>query len=67
MSVYASGSPNNGVFTVTVDGVVIGYQGVGAIASGVSNATITFIVPAGSTYRADNSVGASLNTWCELR
>jgi hypothetical protein len=67
VSVYGVGSPNNGILSATVDGVVIGHQGFGAIASGVSNATITFVVPAGSTYRADNINGATLNAWCELR
>lgn len=67
ISVYAAGSPNSGQMKVTIDGIDIGTQGTGAIASGVSCATITAIVPAGSTYSATNVAGASLLSWCELR
>lgn len=67
VAVYCSGSPNDGNFSATVGGVQLGRQGFGAIASGVSFATITFIVPDGATYRADNTGGASLNSWSELR
>jgi len=67
VSVSISGSPNNGAFYMTIGGVIIGYQGVQAVASAVMLATITAIVPPGAVYRADDYSGASLNTWAELR
>jgi hypothetical protein len=67
VSVYCSGSPTDGIVSATVGGIQIGRQGFGAVASGVSNATITFVVPPTVVYRADNISGASLNSWCELR
>jgi hypothetical protein len=67
VSVSITGSPNNGVVSMTVNGVIIGYQGVQSVASAVMTATISAIVPPGAVYRADNYNGASLNTWVELR
>ncbi len=67
VAVYAAGSPNDGAFKVTVDGLDLGTQGFGAIASGVSYATITFLVPPSSSYSASNVVGASMISWRELR
>ena len=67
VSVYATGSPNDGNISATVDTIQIGRQGFGAIASGVSNATLSFVVPPSSVYRADNTGGATLSIWAELR
>ena len=67
ISVSGGGQPNNGTMTLTVDGVLLGQQGFQSIASGRSNATMTAIVPNGSTYRADNYSGWSLVSWAELR
>jgi hypothetical protein len=52
---------------MTISGVVLGRQGFSSVDSGVSNATISAIVPNGSTYRVDNVTGWSLVFWAELR
>ena len=67
ISVYGSGSPSNGAMSMTVDGVSLGRQGVAAVSSAVMYATMTAIVPNGSTYRVDNVSGWSLGSWAELR
>jgi hypothetical protein len=67
ISVGGSGAPNHGTMSMTIDGVVIGRQGFTAIASGVSNATMSAIVPVNSTYRVDNILGWTLEFWAELR
>ena len=67
ISVSGGGQPQNGTMSLTVDGVLLGLQGFQSIASGRSNATMTAIVPNGSTYRADNYSGWSLVSWAELR
>ena len=67
ISVSGGGQPSNGTMSLTVDGVLLGLQGFQSIASGRSNATMTAIVPNGSTYRADNYSGWSLVSWAELR
>jgi len=67
ISVYGSGAPNNGAMSMTIDGVLIGRQGFQSISSGTSNATMTAIVPNGSTYRVDNVSGWGVAIWAELR
>jgi hypothetical protein len=67
VSVSISGAPNNGAFYMTIGGVIIGEQGVLSVSSAAMRATITAIVPPGAVYRADNSGGASLAYWAELR
>jgi len=67
ISVNGSGAPNNGAMSMTIDGVLIGRQGFQSISSGTSNATMTAIVPNGSTYKVDNVSGWSLSIWAELR
>jgi len=67
VSVNAVGSPNNGSMYMTVNGVILGYQGVNAVASAVMYATMTAIVPPGATYSATSYIGGSLSVWAELR
>jgi hypothetical protein len=67
VSVNVVGSPNNGSMYMTVNGVVLGYQGVAAVASAVMYATMTAIVPPGATYSAASYIGGGLNLWSELR
>jgi hypothetical protein len=67
ISVHGTGSPTNGVMSMTVDGVSLGQQGSAAVSSGVFYSTMTAIVPNGSTYKADNVNGWTLVSWAELR
>ena len=67
ISVSGTGSPNNGAMSMTIDGVLIGQQGVAAVSSAVMYATMTAIVPNGSTYKVDNVIGWFLSYWAELR
>ena len=67
ISVYGTGSPNNGVMSMTVDGVSLGQQGSAAVGSGVFYSTMTAIVPNGSTYSVNNVNGWALQNWAELR
>ncbi len=65
--VSCTGAPNHGYFKLTVDSVIVGEAGVTSVASADLNPCISAIVPNGSTYRADNLLGASLARWAELR
>lgn len=67
ISVYWYGAPNHGAMRLLVDGMIIGRQGVVSVASAGMHATMTAIVPNGSTYRAETETGGSLQTWYELR
>jgi len=67
ISISGSGQPQNGTMTLAVDGVNLGRQGFQSIQSGVSNATMTAIIPDGSTYIVSNISGWSLVSWAELR
>lgn len=67
ISVYGSGQPNHGQIEMYVDSVLIGRQGVISVASAAMHPTLSAIVPAGSVYRVNNVLGASLVHWAELR
>jgi hypothetical protein len=67
ISVYGTGAPNHGVIQMVIDGISIGQQGVASVASAGMHATMTAIVPNGSTYQVNNVIGASLSIWAELR
>jgi hypothetical protein len=67
ISVYGIGSPNHGTIQMFVDGISMGVQGVNSVASAGMSATMTAIVPNGSTYQVNNVLGASLISWAELR
>ena len=67
ISVYGGGAPNHGTIEMLIDGIKIGQQGVNSVASAGMHATMTAIVPNGSTYRVNNVLGASLYIWAELR
>lgn len=67
ISVYWYGAPNQGAMRLLVDGMIIGRQGVVSVASAGMHATMTAIIPNGSTYRAETEIGGSLQTWYELR
>ena len=67
ISVHGSGAPNHGKIEMYVDGVLMGQQGVTSVASAGMDATLSAIVPNGSTYQVNNVLGASLQNWAELR
>jgi hypothetical protein len=67
VSVHGSGQPNNGAIRAFVGGIEVGREGFGAIESGVSLATLAFIVPDNVVYRVESFTGASLVLWTELR
>ena len=58
-------SMNTGVInTLSVDGVLVGYESIGVIGNGT---TMTATVPPGSTYVFNNSGGTTIQYWSELR
>ena len=67
ISIYCAGQPNHCEWELLVDGVQLGHQGVVSVASAGMRATMSAIVPAGSTYRANNILNAGLQSWAELR
>ena len=67
ISIYCAGQPNHCEWELLVDGVQLGHQGVISVASAAMRATMSAIVPAGSTYRANNILNAGLQSWAELR
>jgi len=67
IAIYCAGQPNHCEWELLIDGVQIGHQGVISVASAAMRATMTAIVPAGSTYRANNILNANLQSWGELR
>lgn len=67
ISIYCAGQPNNCEWELLVGGVQLGHQGVISVASAAMRATMSAIVPAGSTYRANNISNAGLQSWAELR
>lgn len=67
VSVNCTGSPNNCRMRLKVDGIIVGEGGVASVASATMYPTCTTIVPNGSTYIAENVLGASLANWAELR
>jgi len=67
ISIYCAGQPNHCEWELLVDGVQLGHQGVVSVASAAMRATMSAIVPAGSTYRANNILNAGLQSWAELR
>ena len=65
VAVSARSSINNAGINPTVDGVVISYQ---LITVGYASASLSFIVPNGSTYRVSRAGGTeSIMLWTELR
>ena len=67
VSIYCAGQPNNCEWELIVDSVSLGHQGVVSVASAGMRATMSAIVPNGSTYRAVNISNATLTSWAELR
>ena len=67
ISIYCAGQPNNCEWELLVGGVQLGHQGVVSVASAAMRATMSAIVPAGATYRANNISNAGLQSWAELR
>jgi len=67
VNVSGHGSPSNGEIIGFVNSVCIGYSGTGSLASGDVLSNLSFIVPHGSSYHVDNVIGASFQTWSELR
>ena len=67
ISIYCSGQPNHCEWELVIDGVSLGHQGVISVASAAMRATMSAIVPAGSVYRANNILNATLTSWAELR
>jgi hypothetical protein len=67
ISIYCAGQPNHCEWELLVDGVQLGHQGVISVALAAMRATMSAIVPAGSTYRANNINNAGLQSWAELR
>lgn len=67
VNVNCTGQPNHCRMRLTVDGVIVGEGGVTSVASAAMYPTVSAIVPNGSTYKADNVLGASLQYWAELR
>jgi len=67
ISIYCAGQPNHCEWELLVDGVQLGHQGVISVASAAMRATMSAIVPTGSTYRANNINNAGLQSWAELR
>ena len=67
VNVNCTGQPNHCRMRLTVDGVIVGEGGVTSVASAAMYPTVSAIVPNGSTYQADNILGASLQYWAELR
>lgn len=67
VSIYCAGQPNHCEWELIVDGVSLGHQGVVSVASAGMRATMSAIVPNGSTYRAVNINNATLTSWAELR
>lgn len=65
VSVYISGGNNSGINSFSIDGVVVGVA-VSASAYTTSSST-TFIVPAGSAYKVDQTDSYTGNYWYELR
>ena len=67
VSIYCAGQPNHCEWELIVDSVSLGHQGVVSVASAGMRATMSAIVPNGSTYRAVNINNATLTSWAELR
>lgn len=67
VNVNCTGQPNHCRMRLRVDNVVVGEGGVTSLASGAMYPTVSAIVPNGSTYKAENVLGASLQNWAELR
>lgn len=67
ISVSGEGAPNHGWFSLYVDSVKVGQNGLNSVASAGMHPSVQTIVPAGSTYRAVNELGCTLVGWAELR
>lgn len=67
ISVEGYGAPNHGRIEMFVDNIKIGMQGLVSVASAGMSPTMNAVVPHNSTYRVNNSLGASLVRWTELR
>jgi len=70
VSVSANGSGGyiNAILTGLVSGLTIQTNGSNSgTAGGTAYASVSFIVPNGATYSANNGGGATLSTWYELR
>lgn len=63
VSIYGSGSPNQGWANLYINGVCVGQNGFAAIASGAAYACVGGIVPPGGVY----ATTGFLNAWAELR
>jgi hypothetical protein len=63
-----SGGNLNAILVATVGGVNIQTNGSNSgTAGGTAYPSVSFIVPIGATYTANNGGGATLSTWFELR
>ena len=67
ISVSGEGAPNHGWFSLYVDGVKVGQNGLNSVASAGMHPSVQTVVPAGSTYYAVNELGCTLVGWAELR
>lgn len=67
MVLFTSTAAANPDFTVKIGGVYV-MQAYGSVGGNIMNATVSFIVPAGSTYQITRNAGTSiLLRWMELR